>query len=161
MAAILVFLVMRWINVYGDLRIWTVQASTTRTILSFLNVTKYLPSLLYICITIGPGLILLAWLEKVKSAWTKVVVIFGRVPMFYYLLHFFVLHFLCMIVFFAIGHTMSEAAGGMMFFRPNDFGYSLGVVYLIWIAVVAGIYPLCKWYSQYKAAHTYWWLNYL
>ena len=161
MAAILVFLVMRSINVYGDLRIWTEQASTTRTILSFLNVTKYPPSLLYICITIGPGLILLAWLEKVTSAWTKVVVIYGRVPMFYYLLHFFVLHLLCMILFFVSGYKMSQVADGMMLFRPNDFGYPLGIVYLIWMAVVTALYPLCKRYSVYKATHKNWWLSYL
>ncbi len=160
-AAILVFFLLRWINVYGDLFKWTPQKNTTATIMSFFNVTKYPPSLLYICMTIGPGLILLAWLEKARASWTNIVVIYGRVPMFYYLLHFFVIHFLCMIVFFATGNTMAQAASGMMLFRPNDFGFSLGVVYLIWIAIVAGLYPFCKWYSRYKATHTYWWLSYL
>jgi len=160
-ATILVFFLLRWINVYGDLFKWTPQKNTTATIMSFFNVTKYPPSLLYICMTIGPGLILLAWLEKARAAWTNIVVIYGRVPMFYYLLHFFVIHFLCMIVFFATGHTMAQAASSMMLFRPNDFGFSLGVVYLIWIAIVAGLYPFCKWYSRYKATHTYWWLSYL
>lgn len=77
------------------------------------------------------------------------MVIYIRIPMFYYLLHFFVLHFLCMIVFFVTGHTMSQAVGGMMLFRPNKFGFSLGVVNLIWAVVVASLYPLCKRYSEY------------
>jgi len=160
-SAILVFLLLRWVNVYGDLRPWSVQKNTTATILSYFNVTKYPPSLLYICMTIGPGLILLAWLEKAKAKWANVVVIYGRVPMFYYLIHFFVIHLLCTIAFFATGHNMSEAGTGLMMFRPDDFGFSLGVVYLIWIAVVAGLYPLCKWYSRYKATHDHWWLSYL
>jgi hypothetical protein len=126
-----------------------------------LNVTKYPPSLMYICMTIGPGLIVLAWLEKIKAGWTHIVVIYGRVPMFYYLLHFFLIHFLCMIMFFVSGHTWSQAADGQMIFRTNDFGYSLGVVYLIWIGIVVALYPLCKRYSKYKATHDHWWLSYL
>jgi uncharacterized membrane protein len=161
LTAIAVFILLRWVNVYGDLFPWSEQKSTSATIISFFNVTKYPPSLLYICMTIGPGLLVLAWLEKIKAGWTNIVVIYGRVPMFYYLLHFFIIHVLCMIVFFASGHTMEQAASGMMLFRPNDFGYSLGVTYLIWIAVVASLYPLCKWYSRYKATHTHWWLSYL
>jgi uncharacterized membrane protein len=160
-AAIIIFLTVRWINVYGDLRKWSTQETTTRTILSFLNVTKYPPSLMYICMTIGPGLIVLAWLEKIKAGWTHIVVIYGRVPMFYYLLHFFLIHFLCMIMFFVSGHTWSQAADGQMIFRTNDFGYSLGVVYLIWIGIVVALYPLCKRYSKYKATHDHWWLSYL
>ena len=159
--AIIAFFIFRWINVYGDLVPWSEQATTTRTIISFFNVTKYPPSLLYCCMTIGPALILLAWLEKVQSGWGSIVVIYGRVPMFYYLTHFFVLHVLCTIVFFATGHNMSEAAGGLMIFRPDNFGFSLPVVYAIWIVVVAGLYPLCKRYSIYKATHDYWWLSYL
>jgi uncharacterized membrane protein len=155
------FFVIRWINVYGDLRPWTEQKNTTATILSFFNVTKYPPSLLYVCMTVGPALIVLTWIEKWKARWMDIVVIYGRVPMFYYLLHFFVIHLLCTIMFFVSGYTMDQAATGMMLFRPNDFGYSLGIVYLIWIALVAGLYPLCKWYSKYKATHTQWWLSYL
>lgn len=159
--AILVFFLLRWSNIYGDLFKWTTQRNTATTIISFFNVTKYPPSFLYICMTIGPGLIVLAFLEKIKAGWTQIVVIYGRVPMFYYLVHFLVLHLACTVVFFANGHTFSEAGGGMMLFRPNDFGYPLGIVYLIWIALVAGLYPLCRWYSRYKATHSYWWLSYL
>lgn len=72
-----------------------------------------------------------------------------------------ILRGIIMIIFFATGHTMDQAIGGMMLFRPNEFGFSPGVVYLIWIAVVAGLYPLCKRYSIYKATHNHWWLSYL
>ncbi|MBV9987844.1 MAG: DUF1624 domain-containing protein [Chitinophagaceae bacterium] len=161
LSALAVFFIVRSINVYGDLVVWKEQRNTTATIISFFNVTKYPPSLLYCCITIGPGLLMLAWLEKIKAGWTNIVVIYGRVPMFYYLIHFFTIHALCVIAFFAAGYTIKDSTGTMMAFRPNDFGYSLGVVYLIWIGLVAALYPLCKKYSIYKANHNYWWLSYL
>lgn len=159
--AILVFAVLRWINVYGDLVPWSEQKNATATVISFFNVSKYPPSLLYCCITIGPALVVLAVLEKIKAGWTNVVVIYGRVPMFYYLLHFFLIHTLCVVMFFATGQPVSAITKGTFFFRPNDFGFSLPVVYLIWIAVVASLYPICKRYSIYKASHHYWWLPYL
>jgi uncharacterized membrane protein len=161
LTAVFAFILLRFLNVYGDLSKWTTQKDDIATLLSFFNVTKYPPSLLYVCMTIGPGLMVLAWLEKLRSGWADIAVIYGRVPMFYYLLHFFVLHFLCMLVFFASGHNFSEATGGMMLFRPNEFGFSLGIVYLIWIGLVAALYPLCKKYSIYKAHHNKWWLSYL
>lgn len=161
LTATLAFFLVRWLNAYGDPVIWTAQKNSTATVLSFFNVSKYPPSFLYCCITLGPALMLLAWLEKVKSKWTDVVVVYGRVPLFYYLLHFFLIHLLCTIAFFASGYALSQAATGMMLFRPNDFGYSLGVVYLIWIAVVAVLYPFCRRYARYKATHDQWWLSYL
>lgn len=159
--ATLAFFLVRWLNAYGDPVIWTEQKNSTATVLSFFNVSKYPPSFLYCCITLGPALILLAWLEKVKSKWTEIIVVYGRIPLFYYLLHFLLIHLLCTIAFFASGYTLSQAATGMMLFRPNDFGYPLGIVYLIWIAVVAVLYPFCKRYSRYKATHDQWWLSYL
>lgn len=161
LSAIVVFVVVRWINVYGDLFPWAEQKTTTATLLSFLNVSKYPPSLLYTCMTIGPALIVLAWIEKARKNWMNITVVYGRVPMFYYLLHFLLIHLLCMIVFFAQGYTMAEARSGFMLFRPNEFGFSLGITYLIWIAVVASLYPLCKWYGRYRATHDHWWLPYL
>ncbi len=157
----LAFFVIRFINIYGDNIPWSTQREPVITMLSFFNVTKYPPSLLYLCMTIGPALLLLPWLEQTKASFTKYVVIFGRVPMFYYLLHFFLIHFACMIIFFLNGHTISEAPTGMIWFRPVEFGYPLWVVYLIWITLVVLLYPLCKWYSKYKATHTDWWLSYL
>jgi len=161
-AIIIAFFVLRWVNVYGDLVPWSTQKDNTMTIISFFNVTKYPPSLLYLCMTLGPALLLLIWLEKVKAGWTNVVSVYGRVPMFYYLLHFFTIHVLCIIVFFATGRPISDIGAGNFAFRPNDFGFSLPIVYLIWIAVVAGLYPLCKQYDKYKLNNKQkWWTGYL
>ena len=155
------FFLFRFSNIYGDLVPWATQNNSTATIISFFNVTKYPPSLLYLCMTIGAGLLVLAWLENRKGAWLNSVIIFGRVPLFYYVLHFFVIHAACTINFFINGHTISQAGGTLFAFRPNDFGYDLWIVYLIWIVLVIGIYPLCKKYSRYKASHNYWWLSYV
>ncbi len=158
----LAFVVIRLINVYGDLLPWHTQRNAVYTTLSFFNVTKYPPSLLYLCMTIGPGLIVLSLLENARAAWTKIVVLYGRVPMFYYLLHFFLIHFICAVIFITGGHSFAEASKtGMMWFRPADFGYPLWAVYLIWMGLIVFLYPLCKWYSNYKATHDHWWLSYL
>ena len=155
------FFILRWVNVYGDLVPWSTQKDNTMTIISFFNVTKYPPSLLYLCMTLGPALLLLIWLEKVKAGWSNVVSVYGRVPMFYYLLHFFTIHVLCIIAFFAVGRPLSDMAAGNFAFRPNDFGFTLPIVYLIWIAVVAGLYPLCKRYDTFKQHNKRWWTGYL
>ncbi len=157
----ILFFLLRAVNLYGDLVPWKSQQNFTATVLSFFNLTKYPPSLLFCCMTIGPALMLLAKLENVKAGWQKIPIVFGSVPLFYFGLHFFVIHLLCTIVFFASGYHFSQALGSMILFRPNDFGFSLGVVYLIWMAVVAGVYPICKKYSRYKATHHKWWLPYL
>ena len=81
--------------------------------------------------------------------------------LYWCILHFFVIHAACTINFFINGHTISQAGGTLFAFRPNDFGYDLWIVYLIWIVLVIGIYPLCKKYSRYKASHNYWWLSYV
>ncbi|GAC1443531.1 MAG: hypothetical protein NVSMB63_12480 [Sediminibacterium sp.] len=157
----LAFFVLRWMNIYGDASLWSTQKNEVTTILSFFNTTNYPPSLLYLCMTLGPALLLLVSLEKTRAGWTNFVVVYGRVPMFYYLLHFFTIHFLCMIVFFLSGHNMSQAYTSFFWFRPDNFGYPLWVVYLLWIAIVVALFPLCRWYSHYKASHTQWWLSYL
>lgn len=161
LGAIVLFVALRWANVYGDLVPWSKQSETFRTVISFFNVTKYPPSLLYLCMTLGPGLLVLRAAERASGNWTNYVLVFGRVPLFYYLLHFFTIHLLCVIAFFATGEPMSRAASGMMAFRPNDWGFSLGVVYLIWIGLLVLLYPICKKYSIYKATHDKWWLSYL
>lgn len=161
LTTIAAFFILRWVNVYGDLVPWSTQKDNTMTIISFFNVTKYPPSLLYLCMTLGPALLLLIWLEKVKAGWTNVVSVYGRVPMFYYLLHFFTIHVLCIVAFFAVGRPLSDMAVGNFAFRPNDFGFTLPIVYLIWIAVVAGLYPLCKRYDTFKQHNKRWWTGYL
>ncbi len=160
------FIVVRLINMYGDPHPWSVQKNTLFTILSFLKIHKYPPSLLYLCITIGPALLLLPFLEKMNNRFTKRIIVFGRVPLFYYILHLYLIHFICAISFFARGHSMQDAIGGLnnhpfMFLVPGE-GFGLAIVYLIWIGVVVLLYPLCKWYDRYKTNHKEkWWLSYL
>ncbi len=163
---ILFFVVIRFINTYGDPNPWTVQKDNLYTFLSFMKVHKYPPSLLYLCITIGPALILLAFLEKIKNGFTNVMSIYGRTAFFYYILHFYLIHLLSSITFFARGHSFQDAINSMqnlpfMFVVPGE-GFDLGIVYLVWAAVVIALYPLCKRYDRYKKSHKEkWWLSYL
>jgi uncharacterized membrane protein len=154
---IALFLVLRGWNIYGDPRPWA------GSFYSFMNVQKYPPSLLFICATIGPGLLALAALEHVRNRFTEVAKVYGSVPFFYYILHFYLIHSLCVIAFFISGYGANDIVSTEVpfLFRPPAFGYPLGVTYLVWIAVVAALYRPCKWYSQYKQTHRQWWLSYL
>ncbi len=164
MSLILLFLILRFINVYGDPYHWSGQErGAVYTFLSFLNVTKYPPSLLFICITIGPSLILLALLERPLNKWTSVFNVFGRVPLLYYVLHLFLIHVLVVVVFYATGHEAKDiiTPNNPFRFRPPDLGFGLLGVYLIWIFVVAVLYPVCLQYDKYKSSHRKWWLSYV
>ncbi len=163
---ILFFIILRNINVYGDPVRWSEQISPFYTFLSFLDVYKYPPSLLYICITIGPSLFLLAELEKYRNSFTNKMHVYGRVAFFYYIVHIYLIHFLTSIFFFIRGHQFSETLKVGKFFpfyfvTPGE-GFGLPTVYLVWILVVVGLYPLCKWYDKYKTYHPEKkWLSYL
>lgn len=161
----LFFILLRAINMYGDPKLWSQQGTALYTLFSFIDTQKYPPSLLYAAMTIGPGILFLILIEKTKNVITDIIVVFGRVPFLYYVLHFFLIHFLCMIFFLMRGHKFAEG----IYEEPNMFpnfiipkeGYSLGVVYLIWIGVIIILYPVCKWFSEYKKTHRKWWLSYL
>jgi uncharacterized membrane protein len=163
---ILFFVALRFTNSYGDSQHWSQQKNSFYTFLSFINLDKYPPSLLYLSITIGPSLLLLAFTEKIKNTLTDTMIVFGRTAFFYYIIHIYLIHLLATIFFFARGHTFADAANvgskfPFLFVAPGE-GYGLAVVYLVWAAVVMGLYPLCKWYNNYKAAHKEkWWLSYL
>ena len=165
-ALLLFFALLRFSNLYGDPVHWSVQKNEWFSFLSFLNVHKYPPSLLYMCITIGPGLIFLSLAKNTGSRLAKILIVYGRVPMFYYIIHFYLLSAINIICFFSRGHSFAEGMKGIpgepwKFIFPGE-GYSLAVVYAIWLAVVAALYPLCKWYDGYKSNHKEkWWLSYL
>ncbi|MDP4261821.1 MAG: heparan-alpha-glucosaminide N-acetyltransferase domain-containing protein [Bacteroidota bacterium] len=161
--SIALFIVLRFINKYGDPSQRVTLPETWRSFLSFMNVSKYPPSLLYSCATLGPALLFLALSESVKSKWSRVVSVYGKVPFFYYVLHFYILHLLLVIAFFATGHTTSQIRDPALpfLFRPLTFGFRLPVVYLIWITVVASLYFPCRWFYTYKMNHGQWWLKYL
>ena len=155
---IIVFLVLRFTNIYGDPFPWDHEH-----VLSFLNTNKYPPSLLYLCMTLGPALIILALVENVQKGWSKVVSVYGRVPFFYYVLHFYLIHTLLVIVFFSTGHTAADIIDPNVpfLFRPSSFGFSLVIVYGIWLSIVAILYLPCRWFNQYKMSHNQWWLKYV
>jgi uncharacterized membrane protein len=162
--AILLFVVIRASNIYGDHSKWVEQKDALFTLMSFINTTKYPPSLLYCLMTLGPSLIFLALMERPLGKWTQPVLHFGRVPMFFYLAHIYLIHLLATLAIALAGLDWKETiiTNGIRNFNPEGFGFSLGVVYLVWIAVILILYPLCKWYDGYKSAHKEkWWLSYL
>ena len=163
--AILLFIALRATNTYGDPDEWSAQRNGLFTFLSFMNVHKYPPSLLYMLITIGPALIFLAWAGNSRTKLSKIITVYGRVPFFYYVLHFYLLHLITACFFLARGHSFAQGWDGLpnfpfRFLIPGE-GYPLWVVYLVWISAVALLYPVCKWFSEYKKTHTQWWLSYL
>ncbi len=163
---LLFFVVVRFINVYGDPFPWAVQSRSFYTFLSFIKVHKYPPSLLYMCATIGPALLFLVLIEKVQNKFTGIMRTYGRTAFFYYLIHFYSAHIICGILFFSRGHSWQQAFESAkknpFLFQIAGEGYSLVFVYFVWVCLVASLYPLCKWYDGYKTSHKEkWWLSYL
>lgn len=159
------FVIVRFINMYGDPQPWSVQRSTAFTVLSFLNITKYPPSLLYLLMTLGPALLFLWAMEAGTPQWLRPAVIIGRVPMFYYLLHIPLIHLLAVAVCYARygqAHWMFESNSLDQFpmTAPPGWGYSLPVIYLVWTIVVLMLYPLCRWFAGLKQRRTDAWLSY-
>lgn len=159
------FILLRALNKYGDPSHWTTQKSPLFTGLSFLNTTKYPPSLLFLLMTLGPTLIFLWALDAHTPTLLRPALIFGKVPMFYYLLHIPLIHLLA-IAFCAARyhqiHWMFESPR-LPFFPvtfPPGWGYSLPVVYLLWALVVTTLYPLCRWFAGVRQRRTDWWLSY-
>lgn len=163
---LLLFVGLRYSNLYGDPSNWSTQKNGLYTLFSFISVQKYPPSLLYCCMTISIALLLLVWLERIHNTFSKVMTVFGRTAFFYYILHIYLIHVLAAIAFFARGHSFADAANTgehfpFMFVAPGE-GYDLGVVYAVWIFVLVVLYPVCKWYDRYKQNHKeQWWLSYL
>jgi uncharacterized membrane protein len=161
------FFVLRAINVYGDPSHWQYQErGVVYTFLSFLNTTKYPPSLLFLLMTIGPALIILSLTDRIdgKAIWQRIAIVYGRVPMFYYMLQFALAHALAILLSLAAGKSVAY-----MFMNfpanfaaaPPDAGFPLWVVYVTWIVGLAILFPLCLWYGNYKLKHRKWWLSYI
>jgi len=161
LSLIVLFIVLRAYNGYGDPSLRKSYPLMYQNVLSFLNTSKYPPSLLYSCMTIGPALLFLALLENINNKVTAIISTFGSVPFFYYISHFYLLHLLLVIAFFLTGHHSKEIIQMPFLFRPVVFGFSLPVVYLIWLAVVAFLYRPCAWFKNYKATNKHWWLRYV
>ena len=149
------FIALRFIDLYGNPTLWNGSA------LSFLNCAKYPPSLDFLLMTLGPALILLSVLDRPPA----MLLTYGRVPLFYFVVHFYFIHALAKIaaalqlgrmdLLWTLGISMAGPA------RPAEYGFDLWVVYLMWIGVVAAMYQLCKWFGELKRRRTDWWLSYL
>lgn len=164
-STIALFIVLRSIDLYGDPAPWSAQQNGMFTFMSFLNTTKYPVSLMYTLMTLGPVLVILALMERVNFSFLKPFHVFGRVPMFYYVLHFSLIHAISLALFM---NKTGKSLGEIDFHFNKSFGgitaeggYSLTVTYLLWMAVVIFLYPLCVWYNRYKSTHKHWWLSYI
>ena len=163
LGALLLFIVIRSINIYGDSAPWSTQKSGFYTFLSFINVTKYPPSLIFCLSTLGIIFLVFYFFEGVENKFTKFVTVYGRVPLFYFLVHFYLLHIIMLVIMFVQGFKLSDLQFGFNLGRPKAAsGVELWGIYLIWICVVVVLYPVCKWFCNYKAQHPEKiWLRYL
>lgn len=159
------FFVVRGINIYGDPQRWS-DAIPGMVVLSFLKVAKYPPSLDFLLMTLGPAILLLWWLDRIEIGDANPLIVFGRVPLFYFVMHLFLIHGLAVLLaVFRFGHagfmlSPLPSMGGPMVYPP-DYGYGLGGVYAIWLAVVVLMYPLCRWFAGVKRRRRDWWLSYV
>jgi uncharacterized membrane protein len=164
-AATLLFLLLRGFNLYGEPHPWQPQDTSLFSVLSFLNTTKYPPSLHFLLMTMGPALMGAAALEATTDRLPKPVIVFGSVPFFFYLLHLYVIHALGVLWLVSLGREGGEyilSAAGIRSGALSRVGLPLEAVYVIWILLVLALYPACRWYQLYRARNpTAWWLKYL
>ena len=159
-SAILLFVVLRLINHYGDPSPWMAQRNTMHTILSFLNVTKQSPSLLFFLVTLGPLMLLLSFTEKTVSPFAGFCRVYGNVPYFYFIIHLSLLRLLNIGLALMAGLPL-KSDGSPIVWQVQGFGIPLWAVYLCWITVVLLLYYPCRWYGHYKQTHKEWWLSYV
>jgi uncharacterized membrane protein len=176
-SATMLFFVLRLINFYGNgisglpfgyprsAGPWSVQPTISLTVISFFNTLKYPPSLDYLLMTLGPSLILLGLLDKAKAerGLSRILLVFGRVPMFYYVLHLYLIHILAILVALAFhqpilhGSVIADFAT-----KPVGYGHGLPFIYVMWILAVAILYVPCLWFMRLRSRHRDWtWLGYL
>ncbi|MEO5798738.1 MAG: heparan-alpha-glucosaminide N-acetyltransferase domain-containing protein [Gemmatimonadales bacterium] len=166
LAGVAAFLVLRFINVYGDPSRWSTQATPLFTGLSFLNTSKYPPSLLFLLMTLGPAMLALRVLDRGTPRWLRPALVFGRVPMFYYIGHVILLHAIALAlsqIRFGAVHWVFESPtiGNFPITQPEGWPLPLPWVYLIWACVVVTLYPLCRWFAALKQRRRDVWLSYL
>jgi uncharacterized membrane protein len=164
-SATLLFVIIRAINLYGDPTVWKQQQSFVFTVLSFINTSKYPPSLLFLLMTLGPAILFLAFAESQSTGGPirNFFVTFGRVPLFFYVLQWFVAHVISLVLHIAVGKPTAWLFASPLTFgpAPPGIGFNLGIVYLSWIAGVLLLYPLCRWFAGVKQRRRDWWLSYL
>lgn len=164
-SCISLFLILRSLNLYGNPFPRAVYENSVYSFLSLLNVQKYPPSLHFVLLTLGPALIFLSLKDRYSSKISSFIMIYGRVPFFYYLMHMLLIHLLSMVLFLSRGHgffEQTEDIYGIPFrYMILGEGYSLSVVYVCWIMIVVVLYPVCKWFDKIKRSRKNSLLSYL
>jgi uncharacterized membrane protein len=155
------FVALRASNLYGDPAAWTMHDGVLATVLSFVNCEKYPPSLLYLAMTLGPGLLLLAALEGARGRIAGWITTFGRVPFFYYIAHLFLIHALAVAFSWLVLGDAAWLFGGLPTGKPANYGLGLPGVYVVWLLVVVMLYPLCRGFAALKQRRAEWWWSYL
>jgi uncharacterized membrane protein len=175
------FVLLRLTNLYGNPPVglgsgvsqgpWHVQPTVEKTVILFLDVEKYPPSLQFLLMTLGPSLLLLAWLDKKLdqrdgkqnvSPWLSPLLTFGRVPLFFYVLHLYLIHSLAILAGVLSHQPVAWLFhGGFMFGAPDEWGFNLPFVYLMWITAVVILYFPCRWFEGVKQRRKDWWLSYI
>jgi uncharacterized membrane protein len=155
------FVVLRATNLYGDPAAWSVQASVLRTLLSFVDCEKYPPSLLFLMMTLGPALILLALFERAHGAIAGAITTFGRVPFFFYVVHVAFIHALAVGFAWITVGDIGWMFGSSLSQKPASYGLNLLGVYAVWLCVVAALYPPCRAFAAVKQRRREWWWSYL
>lgn len=166
------FILLRLTNVYGNPPVgqggvsqgdFHIQATNEKSAILFLDVEKYPPSLQFLLMTMGPSFLLLAWLDKASvPRGLGPLLTFGRVPMFFYLLHLYVIHLLAVLVLALRGQPVGWMFGGAIFGNePLDYGYNLPFIYLMWMTAILILYVPCHWFAALKQRRRDWWLSYL
>ncbi|MEO7211542.1 heparan-alpha-glucosaminide N-acetyltransferase domain-containing protein [Mucilaginibacter sp.] len=154
------FVLLRLINLYGNPVPWFHQRNLAHTILAFLNAAKQPPSLLFLLMTLGPIMVLLALAENFNNRLTAFFEVYGNVPYFFFIAHFCLLRIINLALI-GLSGLAYKSDGNPIVWQAQGFGYPLWVVYLFWIFVIAAFYFPCKWYGNYKRTHKHWWLSYV
>ena len=160
LAMIISFVMLRYFNLYGDANLWQIQGTTEASLVDFLNTTKYPPSLLFLLMTLGPALVLLGCFERMEGVLSRALVNIGRVPLFFYVAHLYVIHLLALVLGVIQGISIAQTAVIFVLY-VKDFGVNLPMVYLFWLLIVLAFYPACRWFAGVKARRRDWWLSYL
>jgi uncharacterized membrane protein len=160
------FVLLRWLNSYGDPQPWGVQQSPVFTLLSFLNTSKYPPSLLFLLMTLGPALLLLRAFDAGIPKWLRPATVYGRVPLFYFVLHVLLIHVLALVVLWLRYDAVhwafeSPTPDRFPFTQPQGWPHPLPIVYMMWLLVVALLWPVCRWFAALKTRRRDWWLSYM
>jgi uncharacterized membrane protein len=164
--ALAAFAALRFINVYGDPLPWSQGRTPVFTVLSFVNALKYPPSLVFLLMTLGPALLLLRAFDGGVPRFLRPVHTIGRVPLFFYVLHFYLIHALALVACWwtygtVANMTQSPDLAHFPFTAPPGWDFGLPAVYFIWVAVVLCMYPLCRWFAGVRSRQKWWWLSYL